>query len=168
MRLYHDQALYKEAGGGPTPWHADQYYWPLTTDRVVTAWVPLQPVSPDMGPLAFAERTHTKVSILWCFLGLTHHGCPVLELGSKTSLHAVSLMICRFEVACQRKMNISCILTWEYAEMHTPLPLFRAHMDSSETVNGTRGALVWGVSATLVRPCYCVDAHAGRKSQKES
>ena len=28
-RLYHDQALFKEAGGGITPWHADQYYWPL-------------------------------------------------------------------------------------------------------------------------------------------
>ena len=24
VRLYHDQALYKEAGGGITPWHADQ------------------------------------------------------------------------------------------------------------------------------------------------
>lgn len=63
VRLYHDQALYKEAGGGPTPWHADQYYWPLTTDRIVTAWIPLQPVSADMGPLAFAERTHTKVGL---------------------------------------------------------------------------------------------------------
>jgi hypothetical protein len=31
VRLYHDQALYKEPGGGQTPWHADQYYWPLTT-----------------------------------------------------------------------------------------------------------------------------------------
>ncbi len=26
VRLYHDQALFKEAGGGITPWHADQYY----------------------------------------------------------------------------------------------------------------------------------------------
>ena len=25
VRLYHDQALYKEPGGGHTPWHADQY-----------------------------------------------------------------------------------------------------------------------------------------------
>lgn len=30
-RLYHDQALYKEPGGGHTPWHVDQYYWPLST-----------------------------------------------------------------------------------------------------------------------------------------
>jgi biotin carboxyl carrier protein len=28
VRLYHDQALFKEPGGGPTPWHQDQFYWP--------------------------------------------------------------------------------------------------------------------------------------------
>jgi hypothetical protein len=29
VRMYHDQALYKEPSGGFTPWHADQFYWPL-------------------------------------------------------------------------------------------------------------------------------------------
>jgi ectoine hydroxylase-related dioxygenase (phytanoyl-CoA dioxygenase family) len=53
VRLYHDQALYKEASGGITPAHADQYYWPLASDRTVTAWIPLQPVPMEMGPLAF-------------------------------------------------------------------------------------------------------------------
>lgn len=53
VRLYHDQSLYKEPGGGITPAHADQYYWPLATDRTVTAWIPLQAVPPEMGPLAF-------------------------------------------------------------------------------------------------------------------
>jgi ectoine hydroxylase-related dioxygenase (phytanoyl-CoA dioxygenase family) len=57
VRLYHDQALYKEAGGGHTPWHADQYYWPLATDKCVTAWVPLQPVPLEMGPLAFSAAS---------------------------------------------------------------------------------------------------------------
>jgi ectoine hydroxylase-related dioxygenase (phytanoyl-CoA dioxygenase family) len=55
VRLYHDQALYKEAGGGITPWHADQYYWPINSDRCCTVWVPLQDTPPEMGPLAFAE-----------------------------------------------------------------------------------------------------------------
>lgn len=55
VRLYHDQALYKEPGGGYTPWHADQYYWPLDTDRAVTAWIPLQETPLEMGPLAFAS-----------------------------------------------------------------------------------------------------------------
>jgi len=51
VRLYHDQALYKEPGGGHTPWHADQYYWPLATDRTVTVWIPLQATPLIMGPL---------------------------------------------------------------------------------------------------------------------
>ena len=53
VRLYHDQALYKEPGGGITPAHADQYYWPLASDRTITAWIPLQAVHDDMGPLGF-------------------------------------------------------------------------------------------------------------------
>jgi len=53
VRLYHDQSLYKEPGGGITPAHADQYYWPLASDRTVTAWVPLQAVPMAMGPLGF-------------------------------------------------------------------------------------------------------------------
>lgn len=58
VRLYHDQALYKEPGGGITPWHADQYYWPLATDRSVTAWIPLQHTPLEMGPLSFCANSH--------------------------------------------------------------------------------------------------------------
>jgi ectoine hydroxylase-related dioxygenase (phytanoyl-CoA dioxygenase family) len=53
VRLYHDQSLYKEPGGGITPAHADQYYWPLASDRTITAWIPLQAVPTEMGPLGF-------------------------------------------------------------------------------------------------------------------
>jgi ectoine hydroxylase-related dioxygenase (phytanoyl-CoA dioxygenase family) len=58
VRLYHDQALYKEPSGGITPWHADQYYWPLSSDRCLTIWLPLQETPLDMGPLAFARGSH--------------------------------------------------------------------------------------------------------------
>jgi len=57
VRLYHDQALYKEKGGGVTPWHADQYYWPLSNPNTVTAWIPLQETPMNMGPLAFAAKS---------------------------------------------------------------------------------------------------------------
>ena len=60
-RLYHDQALFKEAGGGFTPWHADQYYWPLETDKTVTAWMPLQATPFEMGPLEFSSGSHVIV-----------------------------------------------------------------------------------------------------------
>lgn len=54
VRLYHDQALFKEPGGLPTPWHQDQYYWPLDTLKTITMWMPLVDVSKEMGALKFA------------------------------------------------------------------------------------------------------------------
>jgi ectoine hydroxylase-related dioxygenase (phytanoyl-CoA dioxygenase family) len=58
VRLYHDQALYKEPGGGLTPWHADQFYWPLSSDRACTVWIPLQKTPWTLGPLQFAAGSH--------------------------------------------------------------------------------------------------------------
>lgn len=58
VRIYHDQALFKEAGGGITPWHADQYYWPLETDKTITAWIPLQETPMELGPLEFSAGSH--------------------------------------------------------------------------------------------------------------
>ncbi len=58
VRMYHDQALYKEAGGGITPWHADQYYWPLSNSNSCTVWIPLQQTTLEMGPLAFSAGSH--------------------------------------------------------------------------------------------------------------
>jgi len=57
VRMYHDQALFKEPGGGHTPWHADQYYWPLNTDKSVTVWIPLQKTELELGPLEFSSQS---------------------------------------------------------------------------------------------------------------
>ena len=59
VRMYHDQALFKEPGGGFTPWHADQYYWPVSTDKTVTAWIPLQKTRLELGPLEFSAQSQT-------------------------------------------------------------------------------------------------------------
>ncbi len=61
VRLYHDQALFKEGGGGITPWHADQYYWPLASDKTITVWIPLQATPLEMGPLEFSAGSHEIV-----------------------------------------------------------------------------------------------------------
>ncbi len=58
VRLYHDQALFKEPGGGPTPWHQDQGYWPLDTDNTITMWMPLVDVSERVGTMSFASASH--------------------------------------------------------------------------------------------------------------
>ncbi|MNQ93912.1 Phytanoyl-CoA dioxygenase (PhyH) [compost metagenome] len=63
VRLYHDQALYKESGGGFTPWHQDQYYWPLSTTNTITMWMPLVDIGENMGMLTFASGSHKAGSV---------------------------------------------------------------------------------------------------------
>jgi ectoine hydroxylase-related dioxygenase (phytanoyl-CoA dioxygenase family) len=63
VRLYHDQALYKESGGGFTPWHQDQYYWPLDTAATVTMWMPLVDINIEMGMLTFASGSHKEGAV---------------------------------------------------------------------------------------------------------
>lgn len=58
VRLYHDQALFKEPGGGPTPWHQDKFYWPLDSDRTITMWMPLVDIDIEMGMITFASGSH--------------------------------------------------------------------------------------------------------------
>jgi ectoine hydroxylase-related dioxygenase (phytanoyl-CoA dioxygenase family) len=60
VRLYHDQALFKEPGGGHTPWHQDQYYWPLDTNNTITMWMPLVDATEEMGTMTFASRSHKE------------------------------------------------------------------------------------------------------------
>lgn len=63
VRIYHDQALFKEPGGGPTPWHQDQYYWPIDSNNTITMWMPLVDIDVDMGMLTFASGSFDKGSI---------------------------------------------------------------------------------------------------------
>jgi ectoine hydroxylase-related dioxygenase (phytanoyl-CoA dioxygenase family) len=50
--------LFKEPDGGKTPWHQDQYYWPLDTEKTITMWMPLVDIDELMGMLTFASRSH--------------------------------------------------------------------------------------------------------------
>lgn len=60
VRLYHDQALFKEPGGGHTPWHQDQNYWPLATDRTITMWMPLVDIPEHVGSMTFVDGSHLR------------------------------------------------------------------------------------------------------------
>jgi ectoine hydroxylase-related dioxygenase (phytanoyl-CoA dioxygenase family) len=63
VRLYHDQALFKEGRGGFTPWHQDQFYWPLDTVHTITMWMPLHDLAPEMGVMHFARGSHADGQI---------------------------------------------------------------------------------------------------------
>lgn len=58
IRLWHDQALYKEAGGRETDPHHDQPYWPLAEANTITAWIPFDGADLETGCLGFVPGSH--------------------------------------------------------------------------------------------------------------
>ncbi len=59
IRLWHDQALYKEAGGRETEAHQDHGYWPIAESHAITAWIPLMDVDHETGCMGYVAGTHT-------------------------------------------------------------------------------------------------------------
>jgi hypothetical protein len=59
VRLWHDQALYKQAGGRETDPHQDHPYWPIKETASVTAWIPFAGSTLASGAMAYLPGSHT-------------------------------------------------------------------------------------------------------------
>jgi len=58
VRLWHDQALYKEAGGRETDPHQDQPYWPIVEPDTITAWIPFDGSTLANGAMGYLPGSH--------------------------------------------------------------------------------------------------------------
>jgi len=58
VRLWHDQALFKEPGGRPTDAHQDQPYWPIAEPTTVTAWIPFDGSTLASGAMGYVPGSH--------------------------------------------------------------------------------------------------------------
>jgi ectoine hydroxylase-related dioxygenase (phytanoyl-CoA dioxygenase family) len=58
LRVWHDQALYKQAGGRVTDPHQDQPYWPLEQANTLTAWMPFDGSSRENGCMGYIAGSH--------------------------------------------------------------------------------------------------------------
>jgi len=58
LRLWHDQALYKESGGRYTEPHQDQPYWPMEERDTLTAWIPFDGSSQETGCMGYVPGSH--------------------------------------------------------------------------------------------------------------
>jgi ectoine hydroxylase-related dioxygenase (phytanoyl-CoA dioxygenase family) len=58
IRLWHDQALYKQPGGRPTDAHQDHPYWPMKETASLTAWIPFAGSTLANGAMAYLPGTH--------------------------------------------------------------------------------------------------------------
>lgn len=58
VRLWHDQALFKQPGGRETDAHQDHPYWPIKETPTVTAWIPFEHTTRRAGALGYLPGTH--------------------------------------------------------------------------------------------------------------
>jgi hypothetical protein len=63
VRLFHDQLIFKPGNAPATAtavgWHTDRSYWmTCTSDRMLTAWIPFQDCTEEMGSLTFLDGSH--------------------------------------------------------------------------------------------------------------
>lgn len=58
IRLWHDQALYKEAGGRETEAHQDHPYWPIAEKNTATVWIPFSGIDDDSGCMGYIPGSH--------------------------------------------------------------------------------------------------------------
>ena len=58
VRMWQDQALYKEPGGRVTTPHQDQPFWPIGTAPLVSAWIAFDDVTLANGALSYVPGSH--------------------------------------------------------------------------------------------------------------
>ena len=58
VRMFHDQALFKEPGGRETDPHQDLPYWPMAENDAVTAWIPFEGSTLDAGCMGYVPGSH--------------------------------------------------------------------------------------------------------------
>jgi ectoine hydroxylase-related dioxygenase (phytanoyl-CoA dioxygenase family) len=58
VRLWHDQALYKEPGGRETDAHQDHAYWPIVETDQLTAWIPFDGSTCETGAMSYVPGSH--------------------------------------------------------------------------------------------------------------
>jgi len=74
VRLWQDQALYKEAAGRKTDAHQDQPFWPIGTVPLISAWIPFEDVTKADGCMAYVPGSHKSGGLR--VVDITHKSEP--------------------------------------------------------------------------------------------
>lgn len=77
VRLWHDQALYKEPGGRQTDAHMDYPFWPVDRDDLVSVWIPFEDVTEGGGRMSYVQGSHVAGVTKFVDIGQLRGGAPV-------------------------------------------------------------------------------------------
>ena len=74
LRIWQDQALYKEPGGRETDPHQDLTFWPIGDAPIVTAWIPFDQITRGNGGMAYVPASHKAGRLQ--VVDITHRSTP--------------------------------------------------------------------------------------------
>lgn len=61
LRIWHDQALIKEAYANPTGFHVDNPFWSFSTKHAISVWMALDDATKENGCLHFIPGSHSLI-----------------------------------------------------------------------------------------------------------
>lgn len=158
VRLFHDQLIYKPARGKPVDtivgWHTDRaYWWTCTSEEMLTAWIPFQDCTEDMGPLAVLDGSH-----LWSGNDdlKTFHNPDLRKLEERIRTHGhdrkvVPLTLSKGQVSFHHCRTVHASFP---NTSNTPRLAFAIHMQDQANryrrVHGPDGKLITHINDILV------------------
>ena len=163
VRIYHDQALFKEPGGGPTPWHQDQFYWPLDTNNTITLWMPLVDIPAVVGSMVFGSGSNahgylgdlpisdTSQAELEKFIqerGITKTGYGAMNAGDATYHSGWTL----HGAPGNPTANMRAVMTVIYFADGTRVSTPRNENQKSDLANWLPGCVPGGIAASNLNP----------------
>jgi ectoine hydroxylase-related dioxygenase (phytanoyl-CoA dioxygenase family) len=179
VRLWQDQALYKEPGGRETTAHQDQTFWPIGTEPLVSAWIPFDDVTLDNGAMAYVPGSH-KAGRLRA-VDITHSTDPyeilqdpalngaqphVVEVPAGAVVWHHGLTV--HQAAANETSDSRRVFTIVYIAAHATrskawpaYPLDRDEVAVGETIQGPGMPLLWPPSDKLPVPPPAVSVAVG-------
>jgi ectoine hydroxylase-related dioxygenase (phytanoyl-CoA dioxygenase family) len=106
IRLWHDQALYKEAGARETDPHQDHGYWPIRELDTVTAWIPFRGSTLESGAMGYLPGSH-RVGVRK-FVNIFEAGDPavLMDLPELRAIEPVFVEVPRGSIAFHHGLTV--------------------------------------------------------------
>jgi ectoine hydroxylase-related dioxygenase (phytanoyl-CoA dioxygenase family) len=122
IRLWHDQALYKEPGGRLTDPHQDQPYWPLHETDTITAWIPFDGSTHQNGCMGYVPGSHAIGLRRFVNIFRPENALDILKLPEIRDTPPVFVEVPRGAVAFHRGLTVHTAkpnLTARVRRVHT-------------------------------------------------
>ena len=185
VRLWQDQALYKEPGGRETTAHPDETFWPVGKAPLVSAWIPFDAVTPENGAMAYVPGSHRAGSLRT--VDITHQSEPydILRDPKLGGAHPQWMNVdpgsivwhdgfTVHQASANRSDSTRRVFTIVYiaseARRVKPWPCFpldREAIELGESLRGTGLPVLWPPSQTLPAPPRIIGEKSGPQQRPQ-